>query len=322
MARLFAALLLLLVAFPANAQGLEELRLLVEADQKDRTNDTEMSQEQLRAMAARDRERRARVRKLILADALKDAIDFDRAALIYQHGDQQDDYEVARELSILAFSMGRINSLPALSEDRFLQAIGRAQRFGTQFTLGPDGALKLGSIPDSKAPTAVSDALRLDFLQPPLGVIEKEGMKAYEVGAPLIAARLDQRWNREFLAVAASSASAVELRALAATRHNAASRARVLELYVQDALSTPEDYVNAARILTSASETPTRLLANEFAALAAMRGHPHGGRVFAETWDRFIGGIGRPSRYGTRGSEVVRASTGPAVRRFLGLDGS
>ena len=188
--------------------------------------------------------------------------------------------------------------------------------------MAADGSLKLGSKPDSRAPTAVTDGLRLDFLQPPLAVIEKELLHAYEVSAPMIVRRLDERWKQEFLADAALKASAVELRALVATSHNAKSRARVLELYSQDALATPEDYLNAARILTSASEPPTRLLANEFAALAAMRGHPHGGRVFAETWDRFIGGIGRPSRYGTRGSLVIRASTGPAVRRFFGLEGS
>lgn len=319
MVRSLGVLLLVLGASIGHAQGLEELKGLAEQDQKDRQGWATYTRDEAAAVAERDRTRRTRVKEMVAKDLLADALDFDQASLILQHGDQPEDYEAARELSIIAFALGRVNSMPALAEDRFLLALKRPQRFGAQFRLSAEGKIVLAEMPDARPPAAVSDALRLEFLQPPLAMIEKEGSEAYRIVVPMVAKRLAERWSAEFLAQAKESAESVEMRALVSGSKNEAARARVLEIYAADALRTAEDYVNAARVLTTASAPATRLLANELAALGAMRGHPQGGRVFAETWDRFVGGIGRTSRYGTRGTARPRNVVGPAVRRLFGL---
>jgi hypothetical protein len=64
------------------------------------------------------------VRDLLARGALRTGADFRKAAFVFQHGDSADDYLLAHVLATL---------------DRYLQAIGRKQIFGTQYT-GRGGA--------------------------------------------------------------------------------------------------------------------------------------------------------------------------------------
>jgi hypothetical protein len=86
-------------------------------------------------IAAHDGERRSQVKKLLESGSLKTAEDFHDAAFIYQHGQTPDDYLLAHILGTVAVAKGDTTSLwiSAASFDRYLQAINRAQVFGTQY---------------------------------------------------------------------------------------------------------------------------------------------------------------------------------------------
>lgn len=300
-------------------QGSDELKRLAAEDQADRTQWLSMSVEERLAVQSRDTERRKRAAELIESDALTTAEDFDSAALLFQHGTSPDDFEVARELALMAFHMGRPTSLVALAEDRFLVHINRPQRFGSQFAVSGSGPLTMNRV-DTGTRASVTDALRLDSLQPPLDVLQKQSTEAVEASMPAILERLKERTDNAWQITALATPESLELSKLAKGRSTQAARARVLELYAADKLAAPLDYLNAAKVLTESSEPPARLLANELAAVAFVRGQPDAGPLFALTWDRFLGGIGRPTRYGTRGTKRVRPSVSPAVRRAFGLE--
>jgi hypothetical protein len=88
------------------------------------------------AVSQRDEAREARVKELLRSGALHSGADFYHAAMILQHAVDADDYLLAHDLCVIAIAKGeeRAKWLAAASLDRFLLAIGRQQRFGTQFT--------------------------------------------------------------------------------------------------------------------------------------------------------------------------------------------
>lgn len=114
----------------------EELRLLMEQDQKPRREGLFEDKEKVKDIIREDAERRKRVMELYQQNAIKTGKDFYNAALILQHGDKPEDFLLAHEFCVAALALGNVKAswLAAASEDRFLQNIGRQQRFGTQFT--------------------------------------------------------------------------------------------------------------------------------------------------------------------------------------------
>jgi hypothetical protein len=84
---------------------------------------------------SRDALRRAEAKSLLAADELKTAQDFHDAAFIFQHGHDPEDYLLAHILAIDAIVKGDTSSkwLAAATLDRYLQAIGQKQVFGTQY---------------------------------------------------------------------------------------------------------------------------------------------------------------------------------------------
>ncbi|HEX4272309.1 MAG TPA: hypothetical protein VHZ32_13020 [Rhizomicrobium sp.] len=85
----------------------------------------------------KDEPRRLRVRELLAKDALKTAMDFEKAAFIFQHGDTPDDFLLAHTLAIVAVAKGRPTALWIASAtlDRYLQHIGQKQIYGTQYQI-------------------------------------------------------------------------------------------------------------------------------------------------------------------------------------------
>jgi hypothetical protein len=83
---------------------------------------------------ARDAMRRAEARSLLESGELKTAQDFRDAAFIFQHGHNPDDYLLAHILAVDAIAKGDASSkwIAAATLDRYLQAIGQKQVFGTQ----------------------------------------------------------------------------------------------------------------------------------------------------------------------------------------------
>jgi hypothetical protein len=126
-------------------------------------------------LVKRDNARRDRVRELMASGALKSAQDFHDAAFIFQHSVQTDEYPLsavandhllAHVLSNVAVAKGDATSLwiSAASLDRYLQSIGQAQVFGTQYQSTDDQ-------PTTQEPynrTLVPDVLRLVFCVPAL----------------------------------------------------------------------------------------------------------------------------------------------------------
>ena len=84
----------------------------------------------------RDAERRQRVRQLMSAGKVATAQDFHDAAYIFQHGQESADYLLAHILAVEAVVKGDASSkwISAATLDRYLQAIGQPQVFGTQYS--------------------------------------------------------------------------------------------------------------------------------------------------------------------------------------------
>ena len=87
-----------------------------------------------------DARRRQRVKQLIAQKSLTTGEDFHRAAMILQHGQGAADYLLAHDLAVIALIKGDSGArwLAAATLDRYLRAIGMAQRFGTQ-SIGSPG---------------------------------------------------------------------------------------------------------------------------------------------------------------------------------------
>jgi len=87
-------------------------------------------------VTSRDATRRAQTKVLIAAGKLKTSRDFHDAAYIFQHSDEANDYLLAHILAVEAVVKGDASSkwISAATLDRYLQAIGKSQVFGTQYS--------------------------------------------------------------------------------------------------------------------------------------------------------------------------------------------
>jgi hypothetical protein len=153
-------------------------------DQRDRGDTPAKSYPNPEDVNRRDAVRRSQVRQLLTSGALQSAQDFHDAAYIFQHGPVADDYLLAHILAVEAIVKGDASSkwIAASTLDRYLQAIGKGQVFGTQY---PDktflyywqhqGDLSAMNKPEAHEPgmmqqpydeQLVPDALRKDFCVP------------------------------------------------------------------------------------------------------------------------------------------------------------
>lgn len=132
-----------------------EMTAIFEADQAARTDPAKIDWEKV---AVEDALRRARTKALLDAGALASGEDFRRAAFVFQHGGTPDDYLMAHTLAVIAVARGdaRAPWIAAATLDRYLQAVGQKQIYGTQYQTHPGE-------PTTQEPydrTLVSDALR------------------------------------------------------------------------------------------------------------------------------------------------------------------
>ena len=104
--------------------------------------------------------------KQLLEDgALKSGLDFYRAAFIFQHGQLPEDYLKAHHLAVIAISKGHdARWISAATLDRYLQATGKMQIYGTQFKTNDVGE----RVQDPIELGFVSDAERLELKVPAL----------------------------------------------------------------------------------------------------------------------------------------------------------
>jgi hypothetical protein len=136
---LFAGVIAIQAVAQTPATTANEIHQMVIVDQADRgdvspgTKPVEVTPEQMRA---HDVNHRKRARQLLEQGALHTSDDFYDAALIFQHGETPDDYLLAHVLAMVAVARNnepRARKMAALTLDRYLQSIGQAQIFGTQF---------------------------------------------------------------------------------------------------------------------------------------------------------------------------------------------
>jgi hypothetical protein len=112
-----------------------ELLDIYTEDQRERKLPDE--QINLAAMTAHDAERLERVAAILSRGSATTALDFYRAAMVFQHGQRAVDTERARELALAAVALdsnlGCARWLAAAAFDRLRVDAGRPQRFGTQY---------------------------------------------------------------------------------------------------------------------------------------------------------------------------------------------
>jgi hypothetical protein len=152
----------------AQAKDSPEMQRIFDEDQADRQiNMAAMNSEQrlewVNKIGPRDGRRREQVKDLISHGALHTGEDFDRAALIFQHGEQGDDFLLAHTLAVVAVAKGSAKSrwIAAATLDRYLQKIQRPQIYGTQYFIGPSKGDQFTQEPYDHQ--LVPDALRADM---------------------------------------------------------------------------------------------------------------------------------------------------------------
>ena len=111
-----------------------ELITMVEADQNERANFDNLSDEERLTLFDNDLIRRKRVGEILGEGCFKTPDDYAAASLIYQHGDVPDHYYQAFVWANRAVQLGDLNqkSLVAMTIDRYLVSIGKMQLFGSQ----------------------------------------------------------------------------------------------------------------------------------------------------------------------------------------------
>jgi hypothetical protein len=120
-----------------------EMEQIFQADQQPRKQWVTLSEAERAAIAEDDAERRRQAQQLPAGGRLHTAEDFKRAAFVFQHGSTPEDYLLAHTLAMVAVAKGDAGALWIASAtlDRYLQAVGRPQVYGTQFAAGPNQSL-------------------------------------------------------------------------------------------------------------------------------------------------------------------------------------
>lgn len=122
-------------SFPANA----ELAAMFKADQSDRSPG--LGGIDWTKVTPRDEARRRRTKAILDQGALASGDDYFHAAFIFQHGGEAQSYLLAHVLATTAVARGRRDAawIAAATLDRYLQAIGQKQVYGTQYMTPPKG---------------------------------------------------------------------------------------------------------------------------------------------------------------------------------------
>jgi hypothetical protein len=119
----------------------------------------------------RDLARQKRVREIVAAGEAKTSADYYHAAMVLQHGDHPEDYELANAWCMRALELDPSNEnakwLAAASKDRYLMSLDKPQLYGTQFKK-VDGTWVLHPVDPS-----ITDEERARWNVPPLAEARK-----------------------------------------------------------------------------------------------------------------------------------------------------
>jgi hypothetical protein len=167
-------------------------QLFVEDGEDVRNGISKFSEEEL---TAREKGRQTKVRALLAAGELKTGEDFHEAAFIFQHGNNSEDCLFAHVLAMEAVQKGSDEAkwIEAATLDRYLQAIGQPQVFGTQYPLDPNlphlphppvgsqATFRSGRTLAPYNEQFLPDSARLDFCVPSLAQ-QKENLAMFNAG--------------------------------------------------------------------------------------------------------------------------------------------
>lgn len=166
-------MLMLACGVAYSAPGLQsnvELRAMNKADAADRQPD----KIDWTVVNAHDLQRRKRVAEMLARGEVRTAEDFYNAGMIYQHGDDPEDYRLAYAFATIAAKLEPDHPAPkwliAGSWDRYLMSKNKPQWYGTQSQVSKDGVRALYPVD----PNGVTDAERAAFHVPPLAESIKE----------------------------------------------------------------------------------------------------------------------------------------------------
>lgn len=167
--RIHALILFLLVTHSAAwAQDNAELAALFTADQASRQAATI----DWAVVNAADAERRAAVMSILKVGGIRSAADYYHAAMIFQHGDSEDDIRLAHSFATISAAMERSpasNWLMAASWDRLMLRFEQPQWYGTQYVRNESGKWVLYKV----QPGAVTDQQRTAWSVPSLAEAQK-----------------------------------------------------------------------------------------------------------------------------------------------------
>lgn len=106
-----------------------------------------------------DEQRRTDLRQMLSSGGVRTGNDYFHAAMIFQHGQNPDEYLMAHVLAMDAVAQGSKEArwLSAATLDRYLRSIWQPQVFGTQFYGGPSFE---GMTHDKINPAIVTDPMR------------------------------------------------------------------------------------------------------------------------------------------------------------------
>ena len=153
--RAFILLILVALCAEAFAQNNADLAAMFADDQAARRGENI----DWAAVSAQDAERRDAVRSILNAGGVRTALDYYNAAMIFQHGDTQDDIRLAHAFATIAASLGDSSAarwLQAASWDRLLLRHDEPQWYGTQYVRDESGRWILYEVD----PDAVTDEQR------------------------------------------------------------------------------------------------------------------------------------------------------------------
>ncbi|NUM81808.1 hypothetical protein HUU42_13505 [bacterium] len=257
------------------------------------------------ALSKRDAERRKQVKKIIDKNGLATAEDYFRAAMIFQHGQDTNDYKLSHTFALNAVRLDSSHSeakwLSAASWDRYLMNIGKPQWYGTQFQI-KDNRCVLYEVDTTK----VSDFDRIRLNVPTLAqararadLMTKEFQKS------------DTENEKEFLKSSNSELYKAYLETKKEKRPaNAGSSYinQIKKLIKKTGLKSPEDYFFAAYIFNKNADekdSTNYKTAHDFALKSLSLGL-HESLVWeakylvAQTKDNYLMSIGQSQCYGTK----------------------
>jgi len=112
-----------------------EMQRIFDEDQKDRQPG--ISKIDWSVVSKSDAAHREATAKLLADGKLHTGEDFERAAFVFQHGEEPTDYLLAHTLAMVAVSRGQGSAIwiAAATLDRYLQSIHQPQIYGTQFVM-------------------------------------------------------------------------------------------------------------------------------------------------------------------------------------------